>query len=89
MSRRQQPNIIPDSEPTSSDVEEDHLHQNLNEFERNILSDEGIDINKDHDNGSNTSFSRITLAQNRRLPSSYQMPGMFNEIPVNLYNYIY
>ena len=44
-SHRLQSNIIVGADPTSSDVEEDNLNENLNEFERNILIDEELNIN--------------------------------------------
>ena len=44
-SHRLQSNIIVGTDPTSSDVEEDNLNENLNEFERNILIDEELNIN--------------------------------------------
>ena len=44
-SHRLQSNIIVGTDPTSSDIEEDNLNENLNEFERNILIDEELNIN--------------------------------------------
>ena len=44
MSQRRQLNNSHLSDPVSSDVEEDNLNENLNEFERNILIDEELDI---------------------------------------------
>ena len=41
-SHRLQSNIIVGTDPTSSDIEEDNLNENLNEFERNILIDEAV-----------------------------------------------
>ena len=75
MSQRRLPNLDPYSEPTSSDVEEDNLHENLNEFERNILNDEEININKDR-NGSNMRFNPIMAEQSRGPTSSHLTSGI-------------
>ena len=48
-SHRLQSNIIVGTDPTSSDIEEDNLNENLNEFERNILIDEELNINNSNE----------------------------------------
>ena len=75
MSQRRLPNLDPYSEPTSSDIEEDNLHENLNEFERNILNDEEININKDR-SGSNMRFNPIMAEQSGGPTSSHLAPGI-------------
>ena len=75
MSQRRLPTLDPYSEPTSSDVEEDNLNEHLNEFERNILNDEEININKDR-GGSSMRFNPVVAEQRRGPTSSHITSGI-------------
>ena len=76
MSRRRLPNIALGSEPNSSDIEEDNLNENLNEFERNILIDEELNINRSQSNISGFAINTTKPSHTRRTPTMYHDSGI-------------
>ena len=77
MSQRRQLNNTHLSEPVSSDVEEDNLNENLNEFERNILIDEELDIGRSQNVSSEFGIRTNKPRDKSRNSTSYGVPGNY------------
>ena len=76
MSQRLQSSILHGSEPTSSDVEEDNLNEDLNEFERNILINEELNINRSQQINSSFGINNTKPLHNRRTANATQDSGI-------------
>ena len=77
MSQRRQLNNTHLSDPVSSDVEEDNLNENLNEFERNILIDEELDITRSQNVSTEFGIRTKKPRDPNRSSTSYSIPGNF------------
>ena len=76
MSQRSQSKItLGPEEPISSDLEEDHLNENLNEFERNILVDEELNINRGKHVHPDFRVGSTRPRHTSRASTSFNVPG--------------